>query len=83
MAAKRLTRQESKTVTRRDLLRAAGRLFLRKGFVATSLADIADEVGVTKGAVYSNFASKEELSSRSSASRSARASCTPRPTWAQ
>jgi AcrR family transcriptional regulator len=43
------------------LLRAAGRLFLRNGFVATSLADIAEEAGVTKGAVYSNFASKEDL----------------------
>ena len=43
------------------MLRAAGRLFLRDGFVATSLADIAEEAGVTKGAVYSNFASKEDL----------------------
>jgi len=47
--------------TRRDLLRAANRLFLRNGFVATSLANIAEEAGVTKGAVYSNFASKEDL----------------------
>ncbi len=48
-------------MTRRGLLRAASRLFLRDGYVATSLANIADEAGVTKGAVYSNFASKEEL----------------------
>ena len=39
----------------------ANRLFLRQGFVATSLTQIAEEAGVTKGAVYSNFASKEEL----------------------
>lgn len=60
-ARKRLTRQESKEQTRRDVLRAAGRLFLRDGFVATSLSAIAEEAGVTKGAVYSNFESKEDL----------------------
>jgi AcrR family transcriptional regulator len=48
-------------VTRKELLRAAAGLFLRDGFVATSLADIAAAAGVTKGAVYSNFASKEDL----------------------
>jgi AcrR family transcriptional regulator len=58
---RRLTREESKARTRADLLRAARRLFLRNGFVSTSLADIAEEAGLTKGAVYSNFASKEDL----------------------
>jgi AcrR family transcriptional regulator len=58
---RRLTREESKARTRGELLRAASRLFLRNGFVATSLADIAEEAGLTKGAVYSNFESKEEL----------------------
>jgi AcrR family transcriptional regulator len=58
---RRLTREESKARTRADLLRAASRLFVRKGFVATSLSDIAEEAALTKGAVYSNFDSKEEL----------------------
>jgi AcrR family transcriptional regulator len=58
---RRLTREESKARTRAELLRAASRLFVRKGFVATSLADIAEEAALTKGAVYSNFGSKEEL----------------------
>ena len=58
---RRLTREESKARTRQELLRAASRLFLRNGFVATSLSDIAEEAGLTKGAVYSNFESKEEL----------------------
>jgi AcrR family transcriptional regulator len=57
----RLTRGEAKESTRRHLLRAANRLFLRQGFTATTLAEIADEAGMTKGAVYSNFAGKEEL----------------------
>jgi AcrR family transcriptional regulator len=56
-----LTREESKARTRHELLRAASRLFLRNGFVATSLSDIAEEAGLTKGAVYSNFESKEDL----------------------
>jgi AcrR family transcriptional regulator len=60
-AKRRLTREESKARTRADLLRAARRLFLRNGFTATSLADIAEEAGLTKGAVYSNFESKEDL----------------------
>ena len=58
---RRLTREESKARTRQELLRAASRLFLRNGFVATSLSDIAEEAGLTKGAVYSNFESKEDL----------------------
>jgi AcrR family transcriptional regulator len=58
---RRLSRTEAQRATRRDLLRAASRLFLRDGYVATSLANSADEAGVTKGAVYSNFAGKEEL----------------------
>jgi AcrR family transcriptional regulator len=57
----RLTREESKARTRSELLKAASRLFLRKGFVATSLSDIAEEAALTKGAVYSNFESKEDL----------------------
>ena len=55
------SRAESRSVTRKELLRAAAGLFLRDGFVATSLADIAGAAGVTKGAVYSNFESKEDL----------------------
>jgi AcrR family transcriptional regulator len=57
----RRSRAEAQSATRRDLLRAASRLFLRNGYVATSLANVAEEAGVTKGAVYSNFESKEDL----------------------
>ncbi len=61
MARKRLSREESKAKTRQELIRAANRLFLRNGYVATSLANIAEEAALTKGAVYSNFESKEDL----------------------
>ena len=61
MVRKRLTREESKAKTRQELIRAANRLFLRNGYVATSLANIAEDAALTKGAVYSNFESKEDL----------------------
>jgi len=46
---------------RERLLEAAGRLFHRDGFSATSLEDIADKAGVSVGTAYSNFAGKEDL----------------------
>lgn len=58
---KRLTRTEAKAKRRRELLATAERLFLRRGYFATTLDEIAAEAGVTKGTVYSNFSSKEEL----------------------
>jgi AcrR family transcriptional regulator len=61
MPRRRLTRGESQARTRAELLRAANRLFLRNGYAATSLAAIAEEAAVTKGAVYSNFENKEDL----------------------
>jgi AcrR family transcriptional regulator len=55
------TRAERKALTREQLVAAAERLFKRDGFHATSVDAVADAAGYTKGAVYSNFASKEEL----------------------
>jgi AcrR family transcriptional regulator len=56
-----MTRDERRTRTRQDLVEAAERLFTTGGFHATSVDAVADAAGYTKGAVYSNFASKEEL----------------------
>jgi AcrR family transcriptional regulator len=58
---RRLTRDESKARTRSELLRAANRLFLRNGFHATSINDVAEEAGLTRGALYSNFETKDDL----------------------
>jgi AcrR family transcriptional regulator len=55
------TRAERQARTRDELIGAAERLFTRRGFHATSVADVATEAGYTTGAVYSNFASKEDL----------------------
>jgi AcrR family transcriptional regulator len=57
----RLTRDESQAQTRAALIDAASRLFDERGFVATSIADIAEEAGYTTGALYSNFDGKEDL----------------------
>jgi AcrR family transcriptional regulator len=57
----RLTREERRSQTRQRLLAASHRSFLRNGFHASSLDEIALEAGVTKGAVYSNFQSKADL----------------------
>ena len=40
---------------------AAADVFAEKGFRSASLADVADRAGYTIGAVYSNFASKDEV----------------------
>lgn len=56
-----MTRAERRERTREDLIAAAERLFTERGFHATSVDEIALEAGFTKGAVYSNFDSKEDL----------------------
>jgi AcrR family transcriptional regulator len=56
-----VTRAERQRQTREDLVDAAERLFSSQGFHATSLDAVAAEAGFTKGAVYSNFDSKEDL----------------------
>jgi AcrR family transcriptional regulator len=55
------TRAERQAQTRGELVDAAQRLFTAQGFHATSIDAVAAEAGFTKGAVYSNFASKEDL----------------------
>ncbi len=46
---------------KRQILRAAMKLFSERGFAATSIRDIAEESGYTNPALYKHFASKEEL----------------------
>jgi AcrR family transcriptional regulator len=57
----RLTRVESRQRTRQLLLDAAERLFVERGFHATSIEDIVEAAGFTRGALYSNFADKDDL----------------------
>jgi len=48
-------------VRRQELLDTAVRLFTTKGYEQTSINDVIAAVGVSKGAFYHHFASKEEL----------------------
>jgi len=57
--AKRTSAQAGET--RETILRVAGELFAGDGYQATSVADIADAAGVTKGAVFHHFPSKDIL----------------------
>ena len=57
----RLTRAQRRQQTRARLLDAAGQVFARRGFHAATVDEVAEAAGYTKGAVYSNFASKDEL----------------------
>jgi AcrR family transcriptional regulator len=61
MTTARLTRSERTALTRRELLEAAERRFFQDGYHGTTLENIADDAGYTKGAVYSTFQSKAGL----------------------
>lgn len=55
------SRRESQAETRERLLEVASEVLVEGGYRATSLERIAERAGYSKGAVYSNFAGKEEL----------------------
>lgn len=52
---------QSQAQTRAVLIGTAKRLFLDEGYQATSIDKVAKAAGFTKGAVYSNFRTKDEL----------------------
>lgn len=56
----RKTKEEA-LETRERLLDAAGRVFCAKGVTNTSLAEIAEAAGVTRGAIYWHFKNKTDL----------------------
>jgi AcrR family transcriptional regulator len=60
-AKKRLSRAEGKARTRDLLLEAAASTFADKGFAGASVDEIAEAAGFSIGALYSNFANKEQL----------------------
>ena len=47
--------------TRERILDVALDLFIEKGFDGTSLREIAEQLGVTKAALYYHFASKDDI----------------------
>ncbi|WP_030687126.1 ScbR family autoregulator-binding transcription factor [Streptomyces sp. NRRL B-1347] len=56
-----MVRQERAVRTRQKILVAAAEVFDRVGYDAATISEILKRSGVTKGALYFHFASKEEL----------------------
>lgn len=52
---------EYRNARRHEIAQAALRCFARNGFAATSMADIIAESGLSAGAIYGHYASKDEL----------------------
>lgn len=57
----RLSRQERQAETREALLAAGAEVFAERGFAGASLDEIAARAGYTRGAIYANFADKDDL----------------------
>ena len=57
----RLTRIEQQAQTRAALLQAAADVFVERGLHRATVDEITERAGYSRGAFYSNFASKEEL----------------------
>ncbi len=60
-SAGRATGKTARPPVKERLLHVATRLFARHGFESTSVQDIVDAAGVTKGAMYHYYGSKDDL----------------------
>ena len=56
-----MSRNKYPEITVENILEVSQRLFFEKGYDNTKIQDIADELGITKGAIYHHFKSKEEI----------------------
>lgn len=55
------TQAERRATTRAAILEAATELFADRGYEATSISDVLERSGVSRGALYHHFASKEDV----------------------
>lgn len=60
-SAKQKPASGDRNARRDELLEAAAGLFATRGYAATSIRDIAREVGILSGSLYYHFASKEDI----------------------
>jgi len=58
---RRLTQPERRAQTRSRILEAAATVFAQRGFAASTVDEIAEAAGVSKGAVYYTFEGKDDL----------------------
>lgn len=48
-------------LTRQIIIEKSAPVFSRKGYLGTSMRDLTEAIGLTKGAIYGNFRDKDEL----------------------
>src|SRR5579863_1598776 len=53
--------REATARSRQEILRAAARLFQKRGYDATSMSDVAAALKLSKGGLYHHFKSKDEI----------------------
>jgi AcrR family transcriptional regulator len=58
---KRLTREDKRQANRARILQGARKVFGRRGYHGATIEEIADEAGLSNGAIYYNFENKEDL----------------------
>ena len=61
MPVEKLTPDRRRELTKTALIEAATEVFARRGFAGASMEEIAETAGFTRGAIYFNFGSKEDL----------------------
>jgi AcrR family transcriptional regulator len=61
MPSRRLTREDKRLANRARILQAARNVFAQHGYHGATIGEIAAEAGLSNGAVYYNFANKEDL----------------------
>src|SRR5258708_9525672 len=61
MPRRRLTREDKRRANQGRILQAARKVFAQHGYHGATIGEIADEAGLSNGAVYYNFTNKEDL----------------------
>lgn len=56
-----MKQEEKSTLSKEKILNAAGEVFAQKGFDTATMQDIMEKCGLSKGAIYHHFKSKEEI----------------------
>ncbi|WP_040980315.1 TetR/AcrR family transcriptional regulator [Oceanobacillus jeddahense] len=56
-----MSRKYNAKQTRENIIETAIQLFMEKGFEKTSMQDIANTLGISKGGIYHHFKSKEDI----------------------
>lgn len=56
-----MKQEEKSMLAKEKILNAAGEVFTQKGFDAATMQDITEKSGLSKGAIYHHFKSKEEI----------------------